>query len=187
MSFAIFVSLLSFSVLARAPGPKALTNIIPVNLVTIKNDIDKSVKYSLKLGLDDTTGMITELAILMINEKTGKTLTQTKFKASTLANGITLHQEKGMAVIKLSAKTFNFYKGGALTLTYLVNGISKKYASMGLELALDYKKTWGLKLPIEAKDMESDKKITEMFFKSKKVFPVGTVGISKVDFKFAAE
>lgn len=186
MSFAILISLLSFSLLAKAPGPKAFKLMIPVKLVTIKNDLDKDIKYSLKMNLEET-GKISELVILMINEKSGKTLTQTVFKASDLAKGIVLRQEKGMEVIKLSSKSFDFFKGGPLLLTYLVNGISKKYASISLELGQDFTNTWALGLLNEAKNIDEEKKILEMFFKSKKVFPIGTVGISKVDFKFAAK
>jgi len=174
-------------VLAKAPGPKAFKLMIPVKLVTIKNDIDKDIKYSLKLGLDDMTGKISELSNQTVSEKSGKLISQTVYKAEELTKGIVLRQEKGMDVIKLSSKSFDFFKGGPLLLTYLVNGISKKYASISLELGLDYTNTWALSLFNEAKNIDSEKKILEMFFKSKKVFPIGTVGISKVDFKFAAK
>ena len=74
-------------------------------------------------------------------------------------------------------------EGGKLRLIYLTNGITKSYAEIALELTKDTTGNWNLYRFDDARNLTS-KHISEIFFKSRKMFPVGVIGIKNVSFKY---
>ncbi len=157
-----------------------------VNLARITNDMDKESFYSMQLNLSNVSNKIDELIVTMLTKKERKVLERFTFKVNNLKTGIILLEVKETPVVKLIAPNFDFFEGGKLKLTYLSNGISKSYVDIYLELKKDTAGRWNLTV-LNDENYLSDRNITELFFKSRKLWPIGVIGIKNVSFKFGEE
>lgn len=86
-------------------------------------------------------------------------------------DGIVVQEQKGRQVVVLKSDNFAEHQGGELEIDTLRNGVNGERKSYHFELEAGQSK-WELK--------KNDKKVSELFLKSKKVFLIGTVGIDKI-------
>ena len=74
--------------------------------------------------------------------KKGKHVETLNYMSEEIRKGVVLFKESGINIVKVRSRDFNEFIGGEMKVTYLYNGLKKKYRSMVTHLTFDV--TWHL-------------------------------------------
>ncbi len=138
-----------------------------VNILEIISEPEGNKKHFLTLALDK------EGDILKVSRKSKGSI-QTFSINDLNEGGVVLYRAEGLDVFKLSSNTMDRIMGGDVLLTYLVDGISKRYKDLEIYLKRN-SDDWSF----ETRD---GKRVKKLVLKSKKFFGK-IIGIKKIIIK----
>lgn len=143
---------------------------VPINLVHITNDEDKSYYH---LGINVDEGSL-EVDSLYKNEfdKKGNIISSKTYSLQQLLRGVVLVERSRREVVRIQVSNFNPSDGADITIETLYSGISgerKVYDASVVRVGEDWKFNF------------ESKRAKKLHFVSNKKFMIGTVGIKEVN------
>lgn len=136
-------------------------------LLSISSNIDSETAqfYVMTDANHDVTGL------KYTSFDNGRTVETKTVSIAQAERGVVLNQRKGRDIVKLKTRHFSSANGGVAKIIYLINGATRRYGAMELDLRRDGD-VWSV--------YANGKKITRMKFLAKRVAFLGLVGIRSI-------